>query len=354
MSDEKTKARERIGLPPGSLVYTGRYSEVSIQIIAFAFETGEIQHYNTENLNQLIERISAGEKIWVHIIGLHDTDLVGEIGLAAGLSELILEDILNAEHTANFDFDENAAIAITKQIVKNEEKEEFDEIHFSVTFTANQVFSFQEDDVPLLDPIFRRLKVENSRLRKKGVDYLAYALLDTLADSHLEHVRSMRDRIEDLEEMFQDNPDADIQKRIHEMRQSISELRKVIWPFRDAVARMLPMEFRGFDKKTKPYLRDTLDHLNTCSQLLDSNREMLANMRDWYLASLSTKMNEVMKVLTIIATIFIPLTFLTGIYGMNFEYMPERSWQWSYPVLLGIMVAIAAGMLVYFWRKKWF
>lgn len=354
MSKHKKETAKWVGLPPGSLIYTGHRTDVPIRVTAYLYESGEILLFSKDTIPELLKLLAEKKKIWVHIEGLHDTELVGLIGEAAGLSNLILEDVLNAEHSPNYDFDDTSAIAITKEIAWDADAEEFVESHLCVAFNHHLVISFQEESSEVLKPIFHRLSVANSRMRQRGVDYMAYALLDTIADSHLQHTRTMRDNIEDLEDEFLKNPENDIQAEIHSLRSKISDLRKVVWPFRDAISKMISLDFSGFDKKTEPFLRDTHDHLTTCSQMLDTNREMLTNMRDWYLASLSTKMNEVMKVLTIIATIFIPLTFLAGIYGMNFKHMPELKWTWSYPVLLGVMAVIGIGMVIYFWRKKWF
>jgi magnesium transporter len=351
--DDKT-SESRVGLPPGSLIYIGDNTDVPIHLSVYLFETGERREYQLEQIDEVTQLIRQGKKIWVHLSGLHDPSIIAEFGKAAELPELILEDILNTEHPPSFDFYEQTAICLTKILHGNAEEDNYLEDHFSVVIKANLLFSFQETNRSIFEPIYRRLKNPTSRLRQRNVDYLGYALLDTVADSLLENVRKIRDQIEELEDEFYNDPDQDMQNQIHSMRGSLSELRKVIWPLRDSVAKIATGDYRGIDKKTLPYFRDVLDHLNNCSMILDSNRDLLTNLREWQLGALSTKMNQVMKVLTIIATIFIPLTFVAGIYGMNFRHMPELEWPMAYPALLIFMTVLAVAMLVYFKMKKWF
>jgi len=230
MADHSDISNQLVGLPPGELVYVGYNTEVPVSITCFDFESDTLQTYTSEQLPDLVERIKSGAKLWLHVTGLHNTDLIKNIGEAAGLSAMILEDVVNAEHTAKFDFDEQAAIFITKVLLPsdNEDKYDFDEDHFVTVVRDNLIISYQESEHTVIAPVYRRVMVSNSRIRTRNVDYLAYALIDTVADSHLEQVRMVRDDIEALEEEFMDNPDTDIQKQIHRMRSGISELRKAI------------------------------------------------------------------------------------------------------------------------------
>lgn len=343
-----------IGLPPGSLLYIGDNTSVPVSLTCFYFETGNLTSHAPDETDELLEELKRGRRLWIHMTGLHNASLVARLGQAAGYSTLHLEDTLNSDHSPKFDFDETGAIILIKTLLPETEGDGYVEDHFCVLFNNSSVLSFQESEHRIINPIYQRMKIADSRIRRHGNDYLAYALLDTVADSLVENVRIMRDDIEELDDEFQDVPSDEVQNRIHAMRGGLSELRKGVWPFRDAVAKMISTDFRGIDKKTIPYLRDTQDHLNTCSMIIDSNREMLANMREWHLAEISARLNEVMKVLTIISTIFIPLTFLAGIYGMNFHHMPELNVPWAYPALLGLMGVIAILMIIFFWRRKWF
>jgi magnesium transporter len=235
----------------------------------------------------------------------------------------------------------------------NVAKQETEDEQISLILGHNFVLSFQETEGDIFDPIRERIRNGKGRIRKMGADYLAYALIDAIVDHYFVILERSGDRIESLGEALVINPTPKTLQEIQHLKREMIFLRKSIWPLREVISGLQRGESSLFAEATLIYLRDVYDHTIQVIDTIETFRDMLAGMLDIYLSSLSHKMNEIMKVLTIIATIFIPLTFLAGVYGMNFEYMPELKWRWGYFVIWGVMIAVSVAMLIYFRRKKW-
>jgi magnesium transporter len=223
----------------------------------------------------------------------------------------------------------------------------------SLVLTKAHVLSFQERTGDMFDVIRKRITSGSGRVRKKGSDYLAYALLDAVVDHYFLVLEKLEDEFEDIEDLLVTNPRQDIITRIHKLKRQINVLRRAVWPLREVTGEFRKRESVLVDEETSIYLGDLYDHVIKIIDTLDSFREMSSNLIDLYHSHLSTNMNQVMKVLTIIATIFIPLTFIAGVYGMNFKYMPKLDYPWGYPAVIGVMAMVTIGMMVFFKRKKW-
>jgi magnesium transporter len=242
---------------------------------------------------------------------------------------------------------------VLKMLSYDEEENETQTEQVSLILSSKFVLSFQESEGDVFDPVRERIRSDRGRIRKMGVDYLAYSLIDAIVDNYFMVLEKIGERIEDIEDELVKNPTPEVLHTIHRLKRELIFLRKSVWPLREVISRLERWESPLIDKSIDIYLRDVYDHTIQVIDALETFRDMLSGMLDIYLSSLSNRMNEVMKVLTIIATIFIPLTLISGIYGMNFRYMPELESPWGYPLVYTVMLAVSAVMLIYFRRKKW-
>jgi magnesium transporter len=290
---------------------------------------------------------------WINIDGLHEVDSIEKLGKHFDLHPLVLEDILNTAQRPKVEVFDSYIFVVLKMLYLSEIKREIVFEQVSVVFGPNFVISFQEQKGDVFDPIRDRLENARGRIRKKGADYLAYSLLDTVVDSYFSILENVSEQIVVLEDELMDEPTPATLNRIHGLKREMIFLRKSIWPLREVLSGLQKAESRLIEKSTDIYLRDVYDHTIQVIDTAESMRDMISGMLDIYLSNVSNRMNEVMKVLTIFAAIFIPLTFLAGIYGMNFEFMPELTWRGAYFVILGVMVCIGVVMLAFFKKKKW-
>ena len=242
---------------------------------------------------------------------------------------------------------------VLQMLQYNEKENETKTEQVSIILGANYVISFQEDEGDVFDLIRERIRTDRGRIRRMGADYLAYSLLDAIVDNYFMVLEKIGEKIEDIEDELIKNPAQEVLHAIHSLKRELVFLRKSVWPLREVISRLERWDSHLIDKSMDIYLRDVYDHTIQVIDALETFRDMLSGMLDIYLSSVSNRMNEVMKVLTIIATIFIPLTLITGIYGMNFKYMPELDWSWGYPMVYIAMLIVSGVMLVYFRRKRW-
>jgi len=242
---------------------------------------------------------------------------------------------------------------VLKMLYPGENKDEIEAEQVSLILGSNFVISFQEREGDVFDPIRDRIRKNKGRIRKAGADYLAYALLDAIVDNYFLILENVGEKIEDTEQQLATNPSPETLQYIRELKNEMIFLRKSIWPLRELINGLERCESTLIHESTGVYLRDVYDHTIQIIDTVESYRDMISGMVDIYLSSISNKMNEVMKVLTIFASIFIPLTFIAGLYGMNFEFMPELTWHWGYFALLGFMVSVGVSLVVYFRRKRW-
>lgn len=290
---------------------------------------------------------------WLVLSGLQDISALEAVGKELNLHSLVQEDILNTLHRPKLEDFDDYIFVVLKVLRFNRKEQEVEVEQVSAVLTGKGVASFHEGEGGVLAPIFEHLLKGKGRIRKMGADYLLYVLMDTVVDHYFLALESMGEEIDKLEDQLLANPGEDIQNDLHFMKQELAILRRMVLPLREMANELLRTDSSLITDSCQAYLRDLYDHIAQVIETADIYREMLNGLRDLYLSQVSSRMNEVMKVLTIIATIFIPLTFIAGIYGMNFELMPELKWKWGYFIVWGVMLLTTAGMIVYFKRKKW-
>jgi len=348
------KRSEKAGLPPGSLVHVGEKKLEKVQISVIDFDETQYQEFDPTTIEECFPFKEKPTITWININGLHETELIEKIGRHFGFHPLLLEDILNTGGRPKIeDFGDHIFVVLKMLYQEEENSSELLSEQISLIFGKNYVISFQESEGDVFDPIRERIRKGKGRVRKESADYLAYLIIDAIVDNYFNVLEDIADYIEDTEEVLLAKPDAETLQTIHGLKNDVLFLRKSIWPLREIVNVLEREETPLIRKSTKIYFRDVYDHTIQVMDTLDTFRDIISGMLDTYLSSMSNRMNEVMKVLTIFASIFIPLTFMAGVYGMNFEYMPELKWPWGYPVLWVLMLTVGIAMVVMFKRKKW-
>jgi magnesium transporter len=279
--------------------------------------------------------------------------MLGKLGDCYGFHPLVLEDILNTDQRPKMEDYGEYVYIVLRSLEYNHQKDEIESDQISIILGQNFVFSFQEKEGDTFDPLRERIRTGKGRIKKMGADYLAYTLMDSIVDNYFIILEKQGERIELLEEQLVTSPTPETLQTIHDLKREMIFLRKAVWPLREVVGSLERGESSLVQASTRIYLRDLYDHIIQVIDNVETFRDMIAGILDIYLSSVSNRLNSVMKVLTIIATIFMPLTFLAGIYGMNFKYMPELEWRWGYPLIWAIMLGTGICMLVYFKKKKW-
>jgi magnesium transporter len=348
------RVSKTIGLSPGALVHIGKKKIEEVRIRLIDYDEKQLQEKEPKSVEECFPFKDLPTVTWINIDGLHDIKITEKIGKHFKLHPLVLEDILNTEQRPKIeDFDDYIFIVL-KMLYCDESDAEIRAEQVSIILGSNFVLSFQERVGDIFNPLRDRIRNAKGRVRKMGPDYLAYSLLDAIVDNYFVVLEKLGEQIEGMEEELVTNPTPETLQKIHHLKREMIFLRKSVWPLREVVSRLERGESELIKDSTGIYLRDVYDHTIQVIDTIETYRDMLSGMLDIYLSSISNRMNQVMKVLTIIATIFIPLTFVAGIYGMNFEYMPELKWHWFYPKAFWlVMLGVAALMLVYFRRKKW-
>ncbi|MDD2902093.1 MAG: magnesium/cobalt transporter CorA [Syntrophales bacterium] len=346
------KHAQKTGLPPGSLIYTG--DRVSAQAKISIIEYDE-QHYEEREIASFDECLLLQDKpgvTWIKVEGLHAVENLEKLGDCFNLHPLVLEDILHTDQRPKIeDFDDYLFIVL--RMINYDENNALSSEQISLILGSNFVISLQESNEAIFAAILERLRTSKGRMRKYGPDYLAYALMDLIVDHYFVVLEKFGEAIEFLEEEVVKQPTPQTLKDIHHFKYDMILLRKSVWPLREVIGRLERRESDLIQEATGIYFKDVYDHTIIAVDNIETYRDILSGMLDIYLSSISNRLNEIMKVLTVIATIFMPLTFLAGVWGMNFKYMPELHWIWGYPAALGLMLAIALSMLRYFRRKKW-
>jgi len=346
------------GLPPGTLdrVESKERPQVRISQFSYSVETwGNLENVEVEALSANTEAAVS----WINLDGVHETQLLEQIGSRFGIHPLVLEDIVNTDQRPKVEQYYNFIYVVLKMMHYNEARETVEGEQISLVLGPRFVISFQERPGDVFDPIRQRIRTKDSRVRRNGADYLLYRLLDTIVDSYFLILEKLGERIEDLEAELMDHPSQESLRKIHRLKREVMYLRKSVWPLRETCSGLNREDSALISASTEIFLRDVYDHTIQVIDTLENFRELLTGMLEIYMSSMSQRMNEVMKVLTIIATIFIPLTFIAGIYGMNFNpqsshwNMPELNWRWGYPATIAVMATVALVMILYFRRRKW-
>ncbi|MDO9517907.1 MAG: magnesium/cobalt transporter CorA [Methanosarcinaceae archaeon] len=353
MSRFTKRVSNKIGLPPGSLVHVGKERTESVTISIIDYDENQLHEEVVATVEECFPFKETSTVTWININGIHNSEIIDKIGKKFDLHPLILEDIMNTGQRPKLeDFGHYLYIVLKMlQIDDNEDEIKAEQVSFIVG--ENFVISFQEVEGDVFDHVRGRIRSGKGRIRKMRSDYLAYALIDAIVDRYFVILEKLGDRIELMEDDLLENPTTDTLQDIHGLKREMIFLRKSIWPVREVISLLERGESSLIHETTTMYMKDIYDHTIQIMDSIESFRDMLSGMLDIYLSTISNKMNEVMKVLTIIATIFIPITFIAGIYGMNFEYMPELGWRWSYPMLWIVIISVTLTMIFYFKRKNW-
>jgi magnesium transporter len=353
--------RKPPGQAPGTILHTGLKKMDEVLMTVHDYDESHYEAIQIKEIEKSAPYLSDASKTWIQVRGLHDIDKLKQVWDFFELHPLIQEDIVSISQRPKVEAYGDVIFLVMRMITgkSNGTKEDFKTEQVSMVLGSNYVLSFQESDEPIFEPVIRRLELQTTRLRRLGVDYLAYALLDNVVDHYFTALDSIGETIETIEERILENPKSVHLQSIHALRRDLIYFRKSIWSLRDGINSLIRDDSPLIGSEVKIYIRDVYDHVVQVIDSIENHREMVYSLYDMYMSSISNRMNEVMKVLTIIATIFIPLTFVAGIYGMNFNTkvsplnMPELNWAWGYPFALGIMGVMAVGMLVYFRRKGW-
>lgn len=347
------KRSHKTGLPPGSLIYTGEEKPDKIRITVMDYGENFLDEKEFSSCEELAVYRDKASKTWINVDGVHKPEIIETISRQFGWHPLVMEDLVNTEQRPKMENHGSYIFIVFKMLSYDEIDREVKGEQLSLIIGQGYVFSFQERVGDIFEPVRKRLRSGKTRIRKLGPDYLAYALMDVVVDHYFLILENMGEQIEGLEEdLLTDTSPEDLQ-RIHQMKREMIFLRRAVWPLRETLSSVEREESPLIQATTRRYFRDVYDHTIQVIDSVETFRDLLSGMHDTYLSSVSHRMNEIMKVLTIIATIFIPLTFIAGVYGMNFTHMPELEWKWGYAAVLILMIVIFAGMIFYFKRKKW-
>ena len=352
MSKYSGNRSKKTGMPPGSLVHIGSRKTEKVSVSVLEYDEDSLKHIDVDDPGDLAYFRDSDKTSWVNMDGLYNTSLMGAIGTVFGLHPLVLEDMLDTEQRPKIeDYGEYIYVVIKKMYI-DEATGDIRTDQQSIILGKGFVISAGEGKSQIFAPVRERLE-SGGRIRNMGADYLAYSLLDVIIDNYSDVLERQGDRIEAVENIIVSKPVPDTLNQLNDIKRGMLFIHKNIWPLREVTNLLERGESQLVQDSTRYYIRSLYGHVIQAMDTTDIYREILSGLLDIYLSSLSNKMNEIMKVLTIISTIFIALTFLAGVYGMNFRYMPELEWHWGYFALIGVMIAIAAAMLAFFRRKKW-
>ena len=351
MTDETNQT----GAPPGTIIYHGDKQTERVKLSLIEFNEANFIEKEFYDLSECLDHVDANMVRWINVDGIHNVELIDAIGKRFNIHPLTLEDIVNTNQRPKFEDYDNYVVSIMKMLYFDSELQSE---QLSVILFDGMVISFQEaQGGDAFDLIRNRIRLGKGRIRKMGADYLSYALIDAVVDCYFGILEKIGDRIEILEEDLIEEPTKETMRQLHNMKREMIFLRKSVWPMRELINNMERSETELIKPTTDIYLRDVHDHTIRVIDTVETFRDLLSGMMDIYLSSVSNKMNEVMKVLTIITTIFVPVTFVAGVYGMNFEFMPEihSKWghAWGYTFAWIIMIVMMVSMVIYFRKKKW-
>ncbi len=348
------KISRKYGLSPGSLIYTGdKYAHEPVTITLIDYSADHLAEETDISLEACEEYIRSQTVTWINITGVHNPEIIERIGQAFHLHPLSLEDILNTGGRPKLDDYEDYLFIVLKMVDRTEDSGDIEHEHVCLIIREGLVISFQEYEGDVFGPVRQRIRKGKGQIRKAGSDYLAYALIDMIVDHYFLILEGFGEQIDTIQDSVLSDPETSVIDTIHNLRRQLIYIRKSVWPVREIVASLLRGESDLISRETQLYLRDVYDHTVQVVETVEMFREVLSSALDIYLSSVNNRMSEVMKVLTVIATIFIPLTFIAGVYGMNFVYMPELEWRYAYLVVWGVFLSAAGGMLAWFRYRKW-
>ncbi len=357
--------RQRVGLPPGAVVFTGHEKTAPVTLSVLNYAEDYVHEATDVSIDTALQQRDAPGPSWINIDGIHDVAIVQALGDHFGLHPLIQEAIVHTGQRPKLEvYDDHVYIVLKMLSLSSPGDLDSDDDpaayapqlqaeQVSLVVGANWLLCFHEDPGDVFDPVRERIRSRLGRVRKVGTDYLAYALVDVIIDHYFIVLEHLGNRIEALEDDVLAGAATGTQEKINAVRRDLVTMRRMTWPVREILSQMERLESDVWSEETRPFVRDAYDHAVQVLDLVESLRDVVGGLTDLYMTSLSNRMNEIMKVLTIIGTIFIPLTFVAGIYGMNFDYMPELRIWWMYPTMWAVMIATAGGLLLYFRRNDW-
>lgn len=354
MFNPTRKLSQKAGLPPGTLAYTGKQQTEPVRITVMDYDQINLLEREIETIEECFHFKEQPTITWLHIEGVHQETIIDALGKHFGVHPLVLEDLINMGQRPKIEVYESYIFIVLRILWYDDKEAEVKDKQVGLIVGSNFVVSVLETTEDTFKEIRERIRSGQGRIRKMHSDYLAYALMDVTVDNYFVILEKLADQVELIEDELVTNPTPYTLQKIYRMKRTTMQIRKAVWPLREVVSKMERGESELFIEDTRAYLRDLYDHTIEVIEAVELLRETVSGMLDMYLSSTSHKMNEVMKVLTIIATIFIPITFIAGLYGMNFDRMPELQSQWGYPLTLAVMGLIVISMLVYFRWKKWF
>jgi magnesium transporter len=352
-TDKQVKA-PTISVPPGTPLSGKKRAGEPVRLRVLDFSPTSLDERPEATLDQCVQLKEAATVTWINVEGIDDGALVSELGKRFGLHPLTIEAITNTAERPKTEEFENYLFAVLKMMTYDAATGAMGIEQVSLVWGEGFVITFLEDPGDLFESVRKRIRSPKTRVRQRGADYLVYALMDVTVDYYFDALEKLGERIEAIDEQILNNPGPEQMREIHWLKRVTHTMRKIAWPIREELGTIENSESPFIDEATKFYFRSVYDHTIQVIDMLESYREILGGLHDIYLSGISHRLNEVMKTLTIIATIFIPLTFVVGVYGMNFEYMPELHWQWGYFMIWGIILTIAGGLVAYFKRQRWF
>ncbi len=343
------------GLSPGTLIHTGEKRVDRVIFTATEYDAESAELLATEDVEECLRFADTRQTTWIHVTGLHEPERISRLGKAFKIHPLILEDILNTDGRPKIEELDKYVFVVTKLLYYDADRHAIDVQQLSLLLLPDSsVLTFLEEPNPVFDPVLERIRTGGGgRIRRFGADYLAWALLDIVVDHYFSVVDGVDETLDQLEDQFEDDPDSLQAKDLFHLKKEVAALHRLVRPMREIATVLNRSDSELLTARTRPYFRDLYDHAIHVLEEAETLRDSAASLRDFYLSHASNRMNEIMKVLTCFATIFLPLTFLAGIYGMNFEHMPELHWAWAYPALWVVFLLTAGGMFWYFRRKGW-
>lgn len=345
--------KSKVGLSPGTLVFTGEKKADSARLTLFSYDRDHLDEREVKDPTTLGALLARPGTHWLNVDGVHDTALVAAIGALVEGHPLALEDVVSTGQRPKIEEFDRHTFIVARELTYDATTRRIESEQISFLLSNRILVSFQEHPGDLFGPVRERLRGGLGRMRTLGPDYLAYALLDVIVDQYFVVLETLSDELDSLEDEVLDARSPNVQLRLRALRANLVHVRRASWPARDVLASITRNESPRFSADTRIFVRDAHDHALQVAELVESLREVAVGLSDLYLGSLSKRMNEIMKVLTVISTLFIPLTFIAGVYGMNFRHMPELTWPYGYPFALGLMGSTALGLLLYFRHKQW-
>jgi magnesium transporter len=349
-------SNKNIGTSPGTLTYVGDEVKVATNITLIEYNDDFEKVKKITNLHDCKTSSPSQQITWLNVDGIHEVNVIETIGQRYDLHPLIMEDILNTQQKPKFEyFDADKLLYTTfKMLEYNPYTREVGIEHISLVLGDSYLLSFQEEKQrDIFETVLERIQKSVGKTRKNGADYLFYSLMDSVVDNYFLVLEKLADQLEKLEEEVINTPKQKNVNELYNLKRELTLMRKHVWPLREMMSMLIREESPLISANTSLYLRDVYDHVTQVLETIDSYRELIASLLDLYLSSVSNKMNNVMKVLTVISVIFMPLTFVAGIYGMNFDNMPELHWRYGYYFVWGIMITLVIAMLFYFKKKDW-